>query len=478
MQKPQAKVAVIGTGLAGLTTGYLLQQDRQERYAVTLIDQVRFTLCSILHLSLRRQAAANHSHNLQSDELSFAAASVAVHNTDTNATEQIDLPMRASAGGYYANLMEMYRYLRIPMHPIRFLFVFARALSNAVPLDTPRDAGAIPGSYFVHASNMHQLIPPRPAGSGLLKHVLEILYLIICHFWFSVACFVVTPGKETVAEYIDRIWLPKRYANKYLLPLMSSVSTCSHAEMLAFPASDVVNYKRKTTGQHHYAVCGGAHQVQDKLAAGVQDIRLSTRVVEVKALEKGVMLRMQGEETVEETFDHVVLAVSPDVAARIYSPLAKELSVVPTIQAESAVLGESSVYKVVAHDSKAACAHHSSSRAMPAQVISFRTQGATGKTEALHAMPGGAVVTTCPFDEGETKDTLKLARFTRTLRTPTSREVVSRLMSGEGSWANGQDGVWLAGSWCWDGMVLLEGCVVSAIRVAEDLGVAIPWEGA
>lgn len=41
MQQPQAKVAVIGTGLAGLTTGYLLQQDAQQRYAVTLIDQVR-----------------------------------------------------------------------------------------------------------------------------------------------------------------------------------------------------------------------------------------------------------------------------------------------------------------------------------------------------------------------------------------------------------------------------------------------------
>lgn len=386
--------------------------------------------------------------------------------------------MRASAGGYYANLMDMYRYLRIPMHPIRFLFVFAHALSSAVPLDSAREAGALPGSYFVHASNMHQLIPPRPAGTSLLKHVLEILYLLICHFWFSVACFIVTPGSETLEDYITRIRLPKRYASRYLLPLMSSVSTCSHAEMLAFPAADVVSYKRKSTGQHHYAVCGGAHQVQDKLAAGVQDVRLSTRVVEVKALEKGVMLRMQSDEMVEETFDHVVLAVSPDVAARIYTPLAKELSVVPTIQAESAVLGESSIYKVAERNSKATCAHHSSSSAMPAQVISFRTQSASGKTEALHAMPGGAVVTTAPLEEGETKDTLKLARFTRTLRTTTSREVVRRLMSGEGSWANGQDGVWLAGAWCWDGMVLLEGCVVSAIRVAEDLGVAIPWEGA
>ena len=44
------------------------------------------------------------------------------------------------------------------------------------------------------------------------------------------------------------------------------------------------------------------------------------------------------------------------------------------------------------------------------------------------------------------------------------------------AWVNGQDNVWLAGAWCWDGMVLLEGCVVSAMRIASDFGVAIPWE--
>ena len=69
------------------------------------------------------------------------------------------------------------------------------------------------------------------------------------------------------------MWLPQRYVSHYLLPLMSSVSTCDHAEMLAFPASDVVNYKRLSHGQQHYAVCGGVHQVQSRLVRGVRDIR-------------------------------------------------------------------------------------------------------------------------------------------------------------------------------------------------------------
>jgi malic enzyme len=36
----QKRVAVIGTGLAGLTTAYLLRSDEQERYSVTLFEQV------------------------------------------------------------------------------------------------------------------------------------------------------------------------------------------------------------------------------------------------------------------------------------------------------------------------------------------------------------------------------------------------------------------------------------------------------
>lgn len=431
----------------------------------------------------------------KSEELSFAAASVAVQDTTTGLVEQIDIPMRASAGGYYDNLMRMYKLLDIPLHPIRFLFAFSKpATGSTLSLDLVQQAGAVPGSYFVHASNLHQL-PPRPVGTSRLTHFFEIVYLIICHFWFSIACFLVAPRNddagtsETLGHYLRRIWLPRRYAQRYLMPLMSSVSTCTHAEMMAFPASDLVNYKKYSTGHHHYAVCGGAHQVQDRLVLGIQDIRLSTRIIAVDPLGSQTKLTMQSvgtHATQEELFDQVVLAVSPDVAGRIYKPLSKILAVVPTTPAESSVLTpDPARYKIVPRNaSKATCAHHHSSGTMPPQTITFRTQfgAADGRTEAMHAMPGGAIVSTCPLETGETKETLRYARFTRTLRTAESRGVVQQLM-GESTntqnslgWINGQEGVWLAGAWCWDGMVLLEGCVVSAKRVAAGLGVQAPWE--
>lgn len=36
----KTRVAIIGTGLAGLTTAYLLHHDAQKRYEVTLFEQV------------------------------------------------------------------------------------------------------------------------------------------------------------------------------------------------------------------------------------------------------------------------------------------------------------------------------------------------------------------------------------------------------------------------------------------------------
>lgn len=371
---------------------------------------------------------------------------MAVRDDKTAAVERIDLPMRACAGGYYANLMRMYRHLDVPLHPVRFLFVFARALLPR-PAEAlgPDDAGSAPGSYFVHAYNLHQTPPPWPASRGAVAHVVEVLYLIICHFWFTVACFLVPPRTmtatttgetKTLADYLQRTWLPRRYVSHYLLPLMSSVSTCSHADLLALPASDVVGYKRRSHGQQHYAVCGGVHQVQSRLARWMHDVRLGSRVTSVEPAGRGrVLVRWQstnGWAVAEQPFDRAVLAVSPDVGGRIFLPLASTLDKFPTRRIESSVLSpQPGSFSVVdARGDTGRCSHHRD-EASPSHVITSRTlfseHGA--KTEALHAMPGGVLVSTFPLEPAaEAKATLHTARFTRTLRTPASKAATQSIM--------------------------------------------------
>ncbi|KAI3551942.1 hypothetical protein CSPX01_00618 [Colletotrichum filicis] len=138
--------------------------------------------------------------------------------------------------------------------------------------------------------------------------------------------------------------MPRRYTTHYLLPILSGVLTCSHAELLAFPASDVINYKKLSHGQQHYTVCGGVHQVQARLAKEMKDVRLGACVAEVAPSTNGrVIVRWQSTSNpagpvMSETFDRVVLAVSPDVARKVFSPLREILEPVPTLRVESSVL--------------------------------------------------------------------------------------------------------------------------------------------
>lgn len=39
-ERGRVRTAIIGTGLAGLTTAYLLHNDERQRYHVTLLEQV------------------------------------------------------------------------------------------------------------------------------------------------------------------------------------------------------------------------------------------------------------------------------------------------------------------------------------------------------------------------------------------------------------------------------------------------------
>jgi hypothetical protein len=402
--------------------------------------------------------------------------------------------------------MRMYSHLEIPLHPIKFLFDFSKATPTAD--GTISHKGSDNESYFIHASNLHQTPPPWPGNRGLIAHITEILYLIVCQFWFTIACFLVAPldvtsstgYSESLAEYLDRIRLPRRYISYYLLPLLSGVATCTHEEMLQFPASDVVNYKKLSHGQQHYAVCGGVSQVQSRLTQGIHDVRLNSRVVEAVPQADGtVVVRWQSTvdpsgRILEEVFDRVILSVSPDVAGRIFKPLRSTLEKLPTRQVESSVLKpEASGISVVKPDNvrqSFACMHHSTDPSA-AQTMTLRTlfsDMGSARTEALHAMPSGVVVSTCPLREAAQPDVIKKAKFTRTLRSVESKALVQELMGGtsvdkkqadddhKAGWVNGQDNIWIAGAWCWDGMVLLEGCIVSAMRVASDFGVAIPWE--
>lgn len=284
---------------------------------------------------------------------------------------------------------------------------------------------------------------------------------------------------ETLQAYLERTWIPQRFVTYYVLPLISSVTTCPHESLLAFPASDLTEYKRKTHRAPHYTVSEGVRAAQDRLSKGIP-YELNATVTAVEPLEEGVRIlwTYRDGQTRAESFDYVVLAVAPDIVGQVFKPLQHYMALIPTAVVESVVHTDNSVLNL----GQGLVAERKSN----AQLIHLNTSAEVPhKTESHHVQPCGAIVTTCPFNSIDGSHVTHAAKFTRVLRSSQSQRIVNAIFgntpqcySDEKSvplWRNGQGGVFLVGGWCWDGMVLLEGCLVSAMRVADALGIDVPW---
>ncbi|KXJ88614.1 hypothetical protein Micbo1qcDRAFT_151082 [Microdochium bolleyi] len=466
MDEGKIRVAIVGTGMAGLVTAHLLAQDTRQRYHLTIFEKVARPSCRV------------------TVSLSLDSASVTLRDDNTGALERVDLPMRAIAGGYYNNTRRMYDYLGIRYHAQRFLFAFSESKRSGREDEDPK---ALSRPYFIHASNLHQL-PPRPSGMSIAEHVLRIAFVLLCYAWLSFCCFFIAPhDEESFGDYIRRTWLPSSFARHYALPLMASVSTCPHEELLRFPASDIVNYKRLSHGSEHYVVVDGVRSVQSKLAGGLnprthaQVVRVTPSGSKVKVSWRSTLDGKSG--LVTETFDRVVLAISPDVVGRIFEPLRETMTKVPTIPVVNTILqrtGERGTLSKVESEDQSTTGNLAPAQT---QLITLNSMhGLTAQTEALHLVDCGAVAATCPFDTADTTQILHRWDFPRVLRTTESKRVVNELFSkpakvagadDKAQWTSGQDNVWLVGGWCWDGMVLLEGCVTSAMHASIRTGESI-----
>jgi predicted NAD/FAD-binding protein len=257
------------------------------------------------------------------------------------------------------------------------------------------------------------------------------------------------------------------------------MTTCSHNELLNFPAADVVDYAKRTYRQPHYTVVGGVQRVQSRISEGLV-VRLSSTVTAVESI--GTRCRItwtdsQGDNMSEE-YDHVIMAVTPDVVSTIFKPLEKLLQSIPVVKGECIVHRDTSILP----DGGLLAAEAQKARKQPEVMYMFSDDTST---ESVHQHPLSVLVTNFPIAPVESSKIIHRARLTRVLRTPESRKVVNSIFSAgrsrhtpqekEKLWCNGDGNVWLVGAWCWDGMVLLEGCVMSAMRVAACLDVDIPW---
>lgn len=422
--------------------------------------------------------------------------------------------MRVFSGEFYKSVWALIGHLGITADKRRFLFAYSN--------DDDRP-------YYIHPSNLHRFPPILAPFRSTLQNFLafvNLLFLSLCYIYFTLACHLVPPkvrdhrkgttDTETLEEYAKRIHLPTPFLTAYVLPLFSSVASCSHEQFLNFPAFYVTNYKRLTQGATHCTVPNMA-EVEARLSAGL-DVRVNTMVQKVERGTQGLAVtvsdRASGAETVE-WFDNVVLAISPKAIGRVW-PRSRWL-VDQLVSSDVGVLIHNDQRAIEHLKSPATAAqqqapHPSTTKQnlnpYPAlnwlgdssETLTVRTRACANNTvhitEATHVHPSGALITVWPkhadvdgdwstTTAGGGGDRFHEVSFCRVAATVQSSYALAEALDGhrgsvgmgdqEKRWRNGDDGVFVAGGWAWQGLALLEGCVRSGRVAAEGCGARCGW---
>ncbi|GAA5909320.1 hypothetical protein JCM8208_005643 [Rhodotorula glutinis] len=602
------RVAVIGTGLAGLSTAYLLKQARSTRTDGSAVD-------FDVHLFER------------SDALGMDTASLSIKGS--GGSYRVDVPMRSINGGSHSRVHTLYRSLDVPLVKSDFTYSFSR-LARPSPstsrapdadLSTPSSPSlppTPPPEYREHPSSRpptplhhhqqtHPLAGPsapkrvaRPrqttallyeGASGLrfppasipshlssapwraraaycadvVAFTLAYLYLVALALVYCALGLAYPPrspapstrassftkrtlsrvvqaagvplrnvAREPLVEWCARHYVPHRFVDDILVPLMAAVATVGVVEARTMPVGEVLQYVSSTLGASHYVTdpSFGVRGIVAALARPVPPSRIHLGV-EITRLERlasppglgggggGYRLHVRAQDAtsgkdVDRTleFEHLVFATQADQAARLVStledgPERDDDDLAETLDALRAFTyvrtlvvthTDQGVLPPVARDRRdlnlavferepaAAAAGedgYEGNEEEQEQGEWDESQGhlPASSVETTHvvlssrAASGSTVVlqTTNPLTPIADAHTLASTWFSRAFVTQRSQRAVGVLAARQDPEQGRARGLWFAGSYLASGIPLLEGCVKSAEAVVRGV---IASEGA
>jgi uncharacterized protein len=286
------RVAVVGSGVAGLTTAYLLQR----RYDVLLFE------------ADDRLGGHAHTHDLPDPRAGALAvdSGFIVHNERT-----------------YPNLLRLFGELGVATQETE-MSMSVRCISCGLEY-----AGAKgPRGVFARPANLRDLRFLRMLGE-------------IKRFHRHARRLLATPTRDsvdsaTLGQFLEQGRYSAYFADHFLVPLVSAVWSTGPELVLRYPARYLFEFldhhgMLSVTGSPCWrTVVGGSRAYVERAVKGLSAVNISTPVRAVERREAGVTL--WDEAGGRHEVDYVVLATHPDQALRVLAdPSPAEVAVLGAI---------------------------------------------------------------------------------------------------------------------------------------------------
>ncbi|KAF9512758.1 hypothetical protein BS47DRAFT_1393916 [Hydnum rufescens UP504] len=280
-----AKVAIIGSGLAGLTSAFLLSTVTDDAAGVQF-DVHLFEKSDSVGMDNKSITVSSHSGGKATTQI------------------RIDVPMRSFQGGYYPNLIALYNYLGVVFRTSDFSYSFSSLSSSALGSLTWRPRLLYNGSSGLGGISIpterspssglfaceDHSVPVSFAYSGIVRFIfitlpslclfglfaLQLLFNFIRLAILASPLFYSRSSVETLRQWSERTtpsgflarltgadvsWLT--FIHEVVMPLFSAVCTASEEDVYNHPATEILEYVWKTHFTSHYVV---THGVQDAVS--------------------------------------------------------------------------------------------------------------------------------------------------------------------------------------------------------------------
>lgn len=421
----ERRIAVVGSGIAGLASAWLLSRD------------ARVTL--------------------------FEAGSYFGGHTNTVDVEVegqrfgVDTGFLVFNERTYPNLCALFALLDVP--------VARSEMSFSVSMSSPdlEWAGADLGTVFAQRRNLL-----RPAMWRMLADIMR----------FNRAATAMATGGTapdvSLGEYLDASRYSRVFRDWYLLPMAAAIWSCPTQAMLAYPLATFVRFCHNhglvqvLDRPQWMTVRGGAREYVQRMLPAIADARLNVPVDQVTRDEAGVSVRSNG---AQERFDEIVFACHTDQTLAILG--------------DGATADERRLLGAVHYQRNRAVLHTDAALLPRRRGVWSAWNYLSGDGEQggrsvsvsyllnqLQPLPCSTpvVVSLNPFDEP--RDEHRLAEFDYAHPIFDQAAVAAQQALPA---IQGVNRSWFAGAWT--GYGFHEDGLKSALRVAEALGVSAPWVG-